>query len=92
MMYEEILHDDDFTTKESWINDYECCVIESVKAHDILTKEEKEMIKLVVNNFKNYSAKNIVEYMHKEKAYIETPMFQIISYEYAKDLSIWKDL
>lgn len=51
-----------------------------------LSKEEKNLIDTVIEKFKNYRSSEISEYMHKEKAYIETNQDEIISFEYAKEL------
>ena len=91
MLYEQILCDSDIDIKEAWMNDYECYYIESVKAEDILLESEKEYIKFIINIFKEFTAKEIVNYMHEEKAYKETSLFDIISYEYANDIKIFKD-
>lgn len=50
------------------------------------TKEEISVLHLIVSRFKNHKAKEIVEYMHKEKAYREVDPYKLISYEIAKDL------
>ena len=42
----------------------------------------------IIDTFKGYNTKDIVEYMHNEKAYINTKSNELISYAYAKDLSI----
>ncbi|HZK71600.1 MAG TPA: type II TA system antitoxin MqsA family protein [Clostridia bacterium] len=49
--------------------------------------DELNVLELVANTFKDYKAREIVDYMHKEKAYIETENFQIIPYSLAKELS-----
>lgn len=51
--------------------------------------EELSVLQVVASKFKNIRAREIVDYMHKEKAYSETEAFQIIPYSFAKDL---KDL
>lgn len=53
-----------------------------------IKREEKEIIDSVIKKFKNYNTKQIVEYMHKESAYEFTKPNQIISYDYAKDISL----
>lgn len=50
------------------------------------TKEEISVLNLIVSRFKNHKAKEIVEYMHKERAYREVDPYKLISYEIAKDL------
>ena len=37
-----------------------------------LSKEEKEVINIVLNKFKDFNTAQIVEYMHNEKAYKNT--------------------
>lgn len=51
-----------------------------------LTKKEKDIIDKVLEKFKGYDTNAMVNYMHKEKAYINTKDDDIISFEYAKDL------
>ena len=52
-----------------------------------LSKNEKEIIDLVIDKFKDYKSREISEYMHREKAYIETNPDEIISFEYSKELN-----
>lgn len=51
-----------------------------------LSSDEKEVIDFIMNYFKNFSTKQIVDYMHKEKAYLETKDKEFISYKYASDI------
>lgn len=51
-----------------------------------ISKIEKEIIDKVIEKFKNYRSSEISEYMHKENAYIETSLNEIISFEFAKEL------
>lgn len=51
-----------------------------------LSKKEKEIINKVIDKFKNYRSSEISDYMHKEKAYLETNQDEIISFEFAKEL------
>lgn len=48
--------------------------------YSILNDEEKEILDKVIEQFKNYKAKEIVDYMHEEKAYIETKAGDIIPF------------
>ena len=52
-----------------------------------LSKREKEIIDLVIDKFKDYKSREISEYMHREKAYMETNPDEIISFEYSKELN-----
>src|SRR5699024_876715 len=54
--------------------------------YSILNADEKKIIDKVIKKFKNYKAKDIVEYMHEEKAYIETKPGDIIPFSLAKDI------
>lgn len=46
----------------------------------ILDVEEKKILDQVVRKFRDYRAAEIVEYMHQEKAYIDTKMGEIIPF------------
>ena len=52
-----------------------------------ILKEEKDIIDKVINKFKNYKSFEISEYMHKEKAYIETKENQIIPFTFANQIN-----
>ena len=69
-------------------NNYEECVITSIQKinEDIFTEKEMDIINNVIDKFKDYKVSDIVEYSHKEKAFIETKYNQKIDYSYALDL------
>lgn len=48
--------------------------------------EELNVLEVIATMFKNYRAREIVDYMHEEKAYLETETYQIIPYSLAKEL------
>ncbi len=54
----------------------------------LFTKEEIETLDYVYESFKNDTSSSIAAKSHLEKAWIETAIGQIISYEYAHELSI----
>ena len=54
--------------------------------YSILSDDEKKIIDKVIRKFKNYKAKDIIEYMHEEKAYIETNPGDIIPFSLAKEI------
>lgn len=58
------------------------------KSRDLssLNDEDKEILDKVITKFKTMKANEIVDYMHKEKAYLETEDDQIISFELAKQI------
>lgn len=47
---------------------------------------EKSIIDKVIKKFKNYKAKGIIDYMHEEKAYIETEPGDIIPFYLMKKI------
>ena len=51
------------------------------------TLEELNILELICRKFKDYGSREMVDYMHKERAYIETEPFHMISYELSKDLN-----
>lgn len=71
-------------------NQYECHNISSKKKFDktIFSKDELEILNSVKDKFKNYNSRDIEEYSHKEKAYIESKDGEKISYDYAYDINI----
>ena len=52
--------------------------------YSILSKDEMSVLERVAKKFKNYSAAEIIDYMHKERAYEETKQDDLISFELAK--------
>ena len=74
-----------------FINDreYEEYKIEFNKEYKIkrIAKENKDIIDKVINKFKNYKSSEISEYMHKEKAYIETKDNEIIPFTFASEIN-----
>lgn len=54
--------------------------------YSILNDDEKNIIDKVIKKFKNYKAKEIIDYMHEEKAYIETRPGDIIPFSLAKKI------
>ena len=70
------------------INDSYVYIIESCKSDKVFDNEQILVMNKVIEKFKDYNTKDIVEYMHKEVAYTDTKDNELISYEYAKKLSI----
>lgn len=54
--------------------------------YSVLTDGEKSILDKVISKFSAYKAKDIVEYMHKEKAYTETRPGEIIPFSLAKEI------
>lgn len=54
--------------------------------YSLLSDKEKAILDKVIEKFKNYKAKDIVDYMHEEKAYKETTAGEIIPFSLAKKI------
>ncbi len=54
--------------------------------YSVLNKDEIAQLDKVIEKFKTYKAKDIVDYMHKERAYKNTNSGEVISFSIAKDL------
>lgn len=54
--------------------------------YSILNNKEKSILDKVIVKFKDYKAKEIIDYMHNEKAYIETKPGEIIPFSLAKEI------
>lgn len=53
-----------------------------------LTKEEKDILDIVIDNLGKMSKNEIVSFMHKEQAYVKTAPRDIIQFKYAEILQI----
>ncbi len=53
-----------------------------------LTNSDMEILDIVINSLGSMSKNQIVTFMHKEQAYLETPQKSIIDYRYAQHLQI----
>lgn len=54
--------------------------------YTVLNDLEKAILEKVIGKFKSFKAKEIVDYMHEEKAYAETTAGSIIPFSLAKEL------
>lgn len=54
--------------------------------YSALDDREKAILDKVIEKFVNYKAKDIVDYMHEEKAYIETKPGEIILFSLAREI------
>lgn len=57
--------------------------------YSVLSDSEKAILDKVIEKFENYKTKEIVEYMHKEKAYTATNAGEIIPFSLAKEIRIF---
>ena len=69
-------------------NDFEQHIIKSLKEFDKYLFDDYELKSLekVKNYFLNYKAKQIADFSHEEKGYIDTDFSKYISYDYAFDI------
>ena len=76
--------------KVEFIQDYENHKISNKVKLDksAFMKEELEIMKKVKDYFKSFTSKEIAEYSHNEKAFIETEFSKKIEYDYAFDINI----
>ena len=54
--------------------------------YSILTDEDRRILDDVIKKFKDFKAKDIIEYMHKEMAYTKTKAGEIIPFSLAKGI------
>lgn len=54
--------------------------------YSVLSDGEKAILDKVIEKFKNCKTKEIVEYMHEEKAYTETNPGEIIPFSLAREI------
>lgn len=57
--------------------------------YSVLTDGEKAILDKVIIKFKDYKAKDIVDYMHDERAYKETKNGDIIPFSMAKEIRVF---
>ena len=57
-------------------------------AFPALSKEEKDILDIVIEKLGKKSKNDIVNFMHKEQAYVETAQREIIPFKYAESLQI----
>lgn len=73
----------------NFLNDYEYNIISAKKKFNknIFEKEEIEILNKVKEKFVSYGSKDIVNYSHKEEAFLKTKPLDRISYDYAFDIN-----
>lgn len=89
LAYDEIIHLPTVKVEEEIINEdirYKILPNTEVNVSNF-TLEELNILEKISSKFKNYSSREIVDYMHEEKAYKETEPYHLISFELAKALN-----
>ena len=61
---------------------------EAEPATGILSFQEEQTLFRVLERFKTFNARDITVYSHQEEGYLKTQNSELISYEYAKALTI----
>ena len=89
-IFENLYINNKIIYEKKYKGEYEKHIIKSnIEFNDkIFRNEELEIINNVIKRFKDFKVKDIEDYSHLEKGYIETELGKNISYEYAFDLSI----
>jgi uncharacterized phage-associated protein len=88
LAYDEIIHLPTVKIEEKIICDeisYKIIPNMKVNVSDF-TVEELDVLETISTKFKNYNSKEIVEYMHEERACKETEPYNIISFNISKEL------
>lgn len=92
--YDELLKlpsikvEEEVMEKENYSVCYHILPNENYKLKVKLTESEKEICNRVINKFKNFTTKELINYMHKEKAYTDTKPNEVIDFSYAKFVNI----
>ena len=70
--------------------DYECHNITKRGSFDstLFSDEELKIMNIIKDKFKKFGSKEIVDFSHQEKAFIETNFYNKISYDYAFDIDL----
>ena len=89
--YDKLLSDENIKIEESWLNEHVCYFIKDIDCIQKLNDGEVEIIDFILNKFKDFNSKQLVDYMHKEKAYIETNKFEVIPYFYSSEISFFDE-
>lgn len=89
LAYDEIIHLPTVKVEEEVFNDYiSYKILPNIEVNvSSFTLEELNILEMISKKFKNYRSKDIVDYMHEEKAYKETEPYKLISFELAKELN-----
>lgn len=87
-LYDELINDKKITCEIEYKGDSEKYLIKDCKSDSELSIEELEIINEIISKFKDMNTKEVVKYMHKETAYLETSKNEYISYRYAEKISI----
>ncbi len=87
----DCINDDLISYESKYYGQYEAYEISSKRKFNsnLFSKEELLLLKKVKEVFNNFGSKEIANYSHKEKAYIETNFKDFISYDFAFDINIF---
>lgn len=62
--------------------------LKGVNSFPTISEEDKKILDIVIKKFGQMTKNQIVSFMHKEQAYVETASREVISFEYAENLQI----
>jgi len=88
IMQPELIGKDEipFNTKEGIVGEQFTALVEPDES--IFSEKEKQVMSFVADTFRNYTSTEIMNKSHQEAAYLKCEDGDIISYEYAKELSL----
>ena len=75
-----------FNTKEGIVGEQFTALVEPNES--MFSEKELQAMNFVIDKFRNYTATRIADKSHQETAYTKSKDGEIISYEYAKELSL----
>lgn len=87
-MFDEILNDKSVVIETTFNKDFVNILIKKCNCEYKLLPNEANIIDKVIQKFEFMNSEEVVRYMHKEIAYIETQHLDYISYEYAKKITL----
>lgn len=87
-MFDEILNDKSVEIETIFKKDFVNILIKKCDCQYKLSENEMNIVDKVIQKFELMNSEELVEYMHKEIAYIETKHLEYINYEYAKKIII----
>ena len=87
-LYEEFINDKRVKSDVIYFDDSTKFLITGCECSNTLSNDEKNLIDLIVEKFKDMNTKQVVDYMHNESAYLKTKDNEFICYKYAEEIEI----
>ncbi|MCY0870619.1 MAG: DUF4065 domain-containing protein [Firmicutes bacterium] len=87
-MLDAFENEEDIRMVEAGINDGILIYAERKADLSVFSASERDVLQYIWTYFSSYTSADISNKSHEERAWIETPQGHIITYDYAKDLSV----